>query len=294
MTELDSALVSRLIAAQFPEWSDLAISAVEAGGWDNRMFHLGNRMVVRLPSAEAYAAQVEKEQHWLPMLAPSLPLPIPMPIGLGQPVLEYLLPWSVYGWLEGQRLKLDRVTDLGRLAEDLAAFLKALHRVDTADAPRTGAHNFHRGGPLQVYDEETRQSVTALGNEVEAAVALAIWEEAIRTSWQADPVWVHGDVAEGNLLVKDGMLCGVIDFGCMGVGDPACDLVMAWTFFDQPSRERFKTALSVGEATWKRGRAWALWKALITLHQTRDANLSEADRQREILRVIFLDFQTDR
>ncbi|WP_428376915.1 aminoglycoside phosphotransferase family protein [Lichenicoccus sp.] len=292
MSEIDRHLVTRLIATQFPEWADLAVAPVEAGGWDNRMFHLGSHMVVRLPSAEAYAAQVEKEQRWLPQLAPHLPLPIPTPIGLGKPGFGYLWPWSIHRWLDGARLSSAHVSDHGRLAEDLARFLNALHSVDIKEAPRAGAHNFHRGGPLQVYDEDTRGALKLLANEVDLMIALDLWDEATSTFWASDPVWVHGDVAEGNLLEEGGVLCAVIDFGCMAVGDPACDLVMAWTFFGQAARARFKASLQLDEATWKRGRAWALWKSLITLVQSREGDPSGAARQRAILDRILSDFQT--
>jgi aminoglycoside phosphotransferase (APT) family kinase protein len=200
----------------------------------------------------------------------------------------------VYRWIEGERLRRDRVTDLDRLAEDLAAFLVALRRVNTADGPRAGAHNFYRGGSLRVYDEETRRSVAYLADEIDPSTALDLWHEALETSWQLDPVWIHGDVAEGNLLAKDGTLCAVIDFGCIGVGDPACDLVIAWTFFNRNSRDRFRRTLGLDRATWRRGRAWPLWKALITLVQSRENSPSDASRQRTILREIFVDYQAER
>lgn len=284
--EIHAGLVAQLIRTQFPEWSDLQIRPVEPGGWDNRMFRLGSRMVVRLPSAEAYAAQVEKEQRWLPRLAPHLSVPIPAPLRVGQPGPEYSWSWSVYGWLEGEPVSAVRFAEPTTLAEDLAAFLVELRSLDASNGPLAGPHNFHRGGSLRVYDEETRQAIVALEAEINAPTATELWEEALSTDWERAPVWVHGDVAAGNLLVVGERLSAVIDFGCLGVGDPACDLVMAWTFFDAIGRERFKAAVGLDPATWQRARGWALWKALITLARCRRDDATEAEKQRQILGAV--------
>ncbi len=164
-----------------------------------------------------------------------------------------------------------------------------MQAVDTEDAPPAGSHNFHRGGSLRVYDEATRDAVERLASELDPAPALKLWNEATSTDWGSDPVWVHGDLAEGNLLEREGTLCAVIDFGCLAIGDPACDLVMAWTFFNGAARLRFRRALGLDSATWRRGQAWALWKAMITLVQTVDEQPAEAGRQRSILRNILED-----
>ncbi|GGM06012.1 aminoglycoside phosphotransferase family protein [Deinococcus aerophilus] len=268
--EITSALVRRLIAAQFPQWADLPVTPVASGGWDNRTFHLGSTMTVRLPSAGAYAPQVDKEQRWLPVLAGHLPLPIPVPLGLGRPGEGYPWPWSVYRWLEGETMIPSCTADLPRLAADLGRFLGALQAVDATDGPPAGAHSFFRGASLQVYDAQTRQVLTALADEVGVRAATAVWEAALHTPWPRPPVWFHGDVAAGNLLIREDRLAAVIDFGCAGVGDPACDLVAAWTLFWGESREVFRAALPLDAATWARGRGWALWKALITLEEHRE------------------------
>lgn len=263
--QIDSALVTRLIARQFPHWSHHAVTAVVPGGWDNRTFRLGDRMSVRLPSQAGYTAQVEKEHRWLPYLAPRLPLPIPTPIAKGAPSHDYPWPWSVYGWLEGSPAKLEDVGDIDGFARALAGFLRALHRVDAQAGPPPGAHNFFRGGPLATYDQETRDAIVALDGRVDAVAATAVWEAALASTWEEAAVWVHGDVAPGNLLLRDGQLAAVIDFGCCGVGDPACDLTMAWTFFLGAGRDAFREAIALDEATWARARGWALWKVLIQL-----------------------------
>lgn len=270
--EIDISLVRRLIAAQFPQWADLPIRPVAVAGWDNRTFHLGDRMSVRLPSAERYVLQVEKEQRWLPKLAPLLPLPIPVPLAMGRPADFYPWPWSVYGWIDGETAAADRIADLSEFAVTLAEFLVALQRIDARDGPPAGPHNFFRGGPVATYDGETRRALAALDGCIDTRTAAEVWERALASTWQRSPVWVHGDIAAGNLLVKGGRLSAVIDFGSSGVGDPACDMYIAWTFLDAQSREVFRKALVVDDDTWARGRGWVLWKALITLAGHGDAS----------------------
>ena len=199
--QIDVSLVSRLVATQFPQWAHLPIKPVEFGGWDNRTFHLGEQMTVRLPSAAAYALQVEKEQRWLPRLAPHLPLPIPVPLAMGQPAAGYPWHWSVYRWLDGEIATIERIADLPQFAIDLAQFLVALYRIDPTGGPPPGPHNFFRGGPLTVYDGETRQAIAALDGTIDTDAATAVWEAALAATWRGSPVWVHGDVAAGNLLV---------------------------------------------------------------------------------------------
>ena len=289
MIEIDASLVRQLVRTQFPQWADLPIVPVENGGWDNRTFRLGDSMSVRLPSALAYVAQVEKEHRWLPVLRPHLPLPIPVPLGLGAPGAGYPWPWSVYGWLDGEPAHADRVHDLGRFAVDLAHFLVALRSIDARNGPPAGTHNFHRGGSLSVYDIETRESVGLLADEIDVAAVTKVWEMALETSWQGPPVWVHGDIAETNLLTKVGRLNAVIDFGCAGIGDPSCDLVIAWTFLDPSSRGIFRSTIALDPATWKRARGWALWKALIAVVQLRDTDPIKAGKPCRIIRDILDD-----
>jgi aminoglycoside phosphotransferase (APT) family kinase protein len=287
--EINVSLVSQLIASQCPQWGHLPIKPVAVSGWDNRTFHLGPSMSVRLPSAEGYVAQVEKEHRWLPILAPHLPLPIPVPLAKGAPGHGYPWLWSVYHWLEGENATLERIADLSQFAISLAEFLLALQRIDTVDGPPAGAHNFFRGGPLSTYDAETRATIETLRGEIDAHAATRVWNAALETTWQGAPVWVHGDVASGNLLVKDGRLSAVIDFGCCGVGDPACDLVMAWTFFSGESRKAFRTTLGLDQATWARARGWALWKALITLAEHIDSNPEKSAEARHVINEILSD-----
>ncbi|HVM83649.1 MAG TPA: aminoglycoside phosphotransferase family protein [Candidatus Binatia bacterium] len=260
---IDVDLVRQLLAEQFPQWADLPIRPVEPGGWDNRTFRLGDRMSVRLPSAPHYARQVAKEQLWLPRLAPQLPLSVPTPLARGIPGAGYPFSWSIYRWLEGETARRDNITDMTAFATALADFLNALRRIDPTGGPEPGPHNFWRGGPLAHYDGETRAALERLVGQVDTAAALDLWEDALSSTWQERPVWLHGDVAQGNLLVRSGKLAAVIDFGTSGIGDPACDLVIAWKLFERESREVFRRALALDPDTWTRGRGWTLWKALI-------------------------------
>ncbi|MFI6481667.1 aminoglycoside phosphotransferase family protein [Nonomuraea sp. NPDC050663] len=260
---VDTAVVGRLIAAQFPHWSDLEIRPVDAQGWDNSTFRLGDEMLVRLPTAEEYALAVEKEHRWLPVLAPALPVEIPVPLARGIPDENFPHDWSVYRWLRGEPANRADVGDMTEFAIDLAGFLASLQRIDPTGGPGPGLHNWFRGGPLQTYDGWTRNALKTLDGLIPTEVAEEIWERALRVSWDGRQVWFHGDIASGNLLVKDGALAAVIDFGTCGVGDPACDLAIAWTMLTGESRAAFRDRLGVDEAVWERGRGWALWKALV-------------------------------
>jgi aminoglycoside phosphotransferase (APT) family kinase protein len=282
-------LVRRLIAAQFPQWAALPIRPVQFDGWDNRTFHLGPDMSVRLPSAAGYVAQVKKEHRWLPRLAPHLPLPIPVPLAMGVPGEGYPWPWSVYRWLDGEVATVARIADLRAFAATLARFLTALEGIDASGGPAAGPHSFWRGGPLTVYDAETRQTIAALDGEIDPAAATAVWEAALNATWPGPPVWVHGDVAVGNLLVTAGRLSAVIDFGCAAVGDPACDLVIAWTLLAGESRAAFVAGLPVEEAAWARGRGWALWKALITLAGSLHTDPEKAEEARRVITAVLAD-----
>lgn len=263
--EVAVSLVEELVAEQFPRWAGLPVRPVEPGGWDNRTFRLGEALSVRLPSAERYAAQVEKEHRWLPRLARYLPLAIPESLATGTASRGFPWPWSVRRWIDGEVASRARVADTVGLAVDLAGFLAALHAIDPAGGPPPGPHGFFRGASPAVYDGETRQALGALRGQVDTERATSTWREALESRWDGSPVWIHGDVAASNLLVRDGRLHAVIDFGGCAVGDPACDLTIAWTFFSGKSRDAFREALPLDAATWARARGWALWKALITL-----------------------------
>ena len=285
--DINISLVRRLVAAQFPQWANLMITPVEIDGHDNRTFHLGDEMSVRMPSGKQYMKHVSTEHEWLPKLAPHLPLPIPVPLGRGVPGLGYPWPWSVNKWLQGEIVSIERISDLSEFAKDIANFLNILQTIDTTNAPLAGPDNHYRGGELSVYDSQTRECIEALEDVIDAQTATSIWESALKAKWDRPPVWVHGDVAFDNLLVQGGRLCAVIDFGQLGVGDPSCDVTIAWTFLSGLSREKFRAELNVDEATWVRGRGWGIWKALLELRAHRASNPRKAAKAKGVILDIF-------
>lgn len=289
--DIDLSLVRRMVATQFPQWSDLSIRPVAFSGWDNKTFHLGEHMIVRLPSAERYSTQVKKEQHWLPRLAPFLPLPIPVPLAMGEPTDGYPWNWSVYRWLDGETAEIEQIANLRQFATDLAEFLVALQQIDPIGGPPAGSHSFYRGGPLTTYDAETRQAIAALGQGIDTDAVTAVWEAAMAATWHGSPVWFHGDVSTGNLLVVGGRLSAVIDFGTSGVGDPACDLSIAWTLFGGESRDAFRAILPLDGATWARGRGWALWKSLIVFAGLSGTNPLEVEKSRLVIDEVLADYK---
>ena len=287
-SRITSTLVSKLIAEQFPEYVHLPIRPVKNGGIDNRTLHLGDEMLIRLPSTEEYILQVPKEQKWLPILAKHLSIPIPAPIALGRPSKDYPWNWSIYKWLDGEsanNLSLDD-KDLEQIAIDLAGFLRELHKIDLGDGPIPGNHNFLRGNHPSIYDADMRLYLQNLRGIIDTDKATALWEKAIDSRWEKGPAWIHGDFASGNFLIKDRRLSAVIDFGGTGIGDPACDLVIAWTFLRGKSRDVFKKAMDLDEDTWNRARAWAVWKACFEITELEDRKGLKALRQIKIIEDI--------
>lgn len=259
---IDVKLAKRLIDSQFPEWRQLHVVPVKQSGWDNRTFHLGNDMSMRLPSRKEYAPQILKESKWLPHLSKHISCKITQPIALGKPSEDYPFHWAINQWLDGETASLSTISNLKIFANDLAAFLGELHAIETIDGPPAGAHNFYRGGTLSYYSADMQNGLAKIKNPLEQKIATALWQDAVASSWQNKPVWLHGDFATGNMLIKDGKLHAIIDFGCLAVGDPACDLAIAWNLLDSSSRQTFKDKLSLDNETWIRGMGWTLWKTL--------------------------------
>jgi aminoglycoside phosphotransferase (APT) family kinase protein len=264
---IDTDLVRRLLAAQFPQWAELPIAPVPRSGMDNATYRLGDDMSVRLPRYQRWVGQVEAEQRWLPWLAPQLPLTISEPLGKGEPGEGYPFPWSVYRWLEGETATTDSLADPLGAAADLAGFVSALRRIDPTGGPVPRLSNAFRGERVGtecdslfadslVRSKIAKLKVTGL---VDSDAVTAVWDAAVAApAWHGPPVWVHGDLATGNLLAVDGRLSAVIDFGTLAVGDPAVDLLPAWLFLPDEARGAFRTAVDVDDATWARGRGLAL------------------------------------
>ena len=261
--DTDVALVRRLLAGQFPQWAELAIDPVASYGTDHDIYRLGDDLAVRLPRIGWATNQAAKEAEWLPKLAPQLPLAVPVQLAMGHPAEGYPFEWSVYRWLPGESAD-GTIDDLDRAAVDLAAFVNALRQIDATGAHPRPARG--RGAPLAELDEQVRRSIAELDDRIDADATILSWEESLDAPrWDGEEVWVHGDLLPGNLLVVDGRLSAVIDFGGLNVGDPACDLQPAWNVFAGDSRTRYRAELEVDDASWLRGRGWALYQAVSAL-----------------------------
>jgi aminoglycoside phosphotransferase (APT) family kinase protein len=268
--ETDAGQVRRLLEQQFPQWAGLPIVLVESYGTDHNIYRLGEQLGARLPRVDWATTQAVREAEWLPKFAPHLPLAVPVQVAMGRPAAGYPFDWSIYEWLPGENAN-GTIEDLDQAAVDLAAFIMALRRIDTAGAhPRPRGS---RGAPLAELDRSVRRAIGELGDRIDADAALRSWEESLSAPvWEGEEVWVHGDLLPGNLLVANGRLSAVIDWGAFNVGDPACDLQPAWNVFDGASRERFRVELEVDEASWLRGRGWALAQAVWALPYYWDTN----------------------
>lgn len=287
----DAALVRRLLAQQFPQWADLPIAPVSSAGTDNALYRLGDGLAVRLPRIHWAVGQVDKEREWLPRLAPSLPLAVPKPLARGKPGAGYPYPWAVYRWLDGQNAARARPAGLSRAAAALAGFLLALQRIDPSSGPRAAEHGL-RGTPLAERDAATRQAIADLRGLIDTGAATAAWETALRaTEWTRPPVWFHGDMLPGNLLVRGGRLAAVIDWGGLGVGDPAPDLMIAWSLFSGASRAAFRAALGVDDDTWARGRGHALSQAAIFIPYYLDSNPEGVAGARQAIDQVLSDYR---
>jgi aminoglycoside phosphotransferase (APT) family kinase protein len=282
-------LVRRLLAEQFPEWEGLPLEPVLPLGTDNANFRLGDDLLVRLPRRPRTSVTLEKERRWLPRLAPHLPLPVPVPLAEGVAADGYPFAWSVYGWLPGETATVAPIADPLQLAHDLAELIAALWCIDPSDGPAPGEHNFFRGEPLAARDEAMRVGVAALADEVDMDAVTAAWDDALAApEWQRAPVWIHGDLDARNLLVRDGRLSAVIDWGSAGVGDPACDVMVAWKLLPPDARGVFRAALDIDDATWRRGRGWALSQAIGALaYYTEETNAVLVLEARRWLSALF-------
>ena len=267
---LPPRVVRRLLAGQFPHWADLPIALVDSYGTDHDIYRLGEDLSVRLPRIGWATQQAAREAEWLPKVAPHLPLAIPVPLAMGRPAEGYPYDWSVYAWLPGDNAN-GTIRDLEQAAVDLAGFVRALRGIEA-----TGAHKRsrrRRGAPLAELDEFVRRSIAQLGQRIDGETVLRLWQESLDAPvWNRPEMWLHGDLLPGNLLVVDGHLSAVIDFGGLNVGDPACDLQPAWNVFEGVSRARVLAELDVDDASWLRGRGWTISQAVGGLAYYWDTN----------------------
>ena len=289
--DVEVGLVRRLLAEQFPEWADLPLEPVLPLGTDNANFRLGDELLVRLPRRPRTCVTLEKERRWLPRLAPHLPLAVPTPVAEGVATDGYPFAWSVYRWLAGETATVAPIADPLQLAHDLAELIAALWRIDSSEGPPPGDHNFFRGEPLAARDEAMRAGTATLAGELDTDAVTAVWESALAApEWRRRPVWIHGDLDGRNLLVRDSRLSAVIDWGSAGVGDPACDVMVAWKVLQPGARDSFRAALDVDDATWTRGRGWALSQAIGALaYYTEETNAVLVSEARRWLAAVLAD-----
>ncbi|MFD7496291.1 aminoglycoside phosphotransferase family protein, partial [Streptomyces sp. NPDC059832] len=251
---IDTALVERLVDTQFPQWAELPLKLLDPAGSDHVIHRLGEELSVRLPRHSGAAGQARKESEWLPRLAPGLPLAVPVPMGVGEPDFGYPWPWAVSRWLDGEVATVEGLADSADAAVELAGFLAALQRAAPGED-----HEGLTVRSLADRDHATRAAIAEVDGTFDAAAMTGLWDAALGApGWARPPVWFHGDLHTGNLLTTAGRLSAVIDFGELGIGDPACDLTIAFTLMSADSRAVFREALGVDEATWTRGRGWAL------------------------------------
>lgn len=282
---VDAALVRRLVAEQHPQWADLPVVHASSAGTDNAMFRLGDELAVRLPRIPGAAGGVEHEQRWLPVIGRALPVETPVPLAQGVPAHGYPWPWSVYTWLEGRPPGPADLTE--RLVQDLAACLRVLHALDVPGGPPN-----HRGLTFDARDAVTRESIAAMRGMpgIDTDAVTAVWDAAFDLPTCAPPgVWIHSDVAPGNLLVRGGRLTGLIDFAGVSRGDPAVDLQVAWNLLPRGLRPALREALDVDEATWLRSRAWSLSQACLQLPYYVETNRPLAANARYVIGEVLAD-----
>ncbi|HEX3326308.1 MAG TPA: aminoglycoside phosphotransferase family protein [Actinomycetota bacterium] len=285
--DIDGDLVRRLMMAQFPRWAKLTLTPVVSAGTVNALYRLGDDMVVRLPRVERAKGGVEHEHEWIPRLSPLLPVAIPSLLGQGTPGEGYPLPWSVFGWIEGDNPTPEDLVAPELLATDVAGFIAALRQIDTIGAPPA-----YRGGSLITRDGEVRTWIRNLQGAVDTDAVMDVWEKSLQApAWRRPPVWVHSDLLPGNLLLSKGRLIGVIDFAASGVGDPACDLIVAWNLLPPSARSAFRAALGADDATWARGRGWALSMGLGALSYYRETNAVMATNGLHVIQEVLADHQ---
>lgn len=262
--ESDEAVAQRLVAERFPKWRDLPVRRVVPGGTDNAIYRLGDDLAVRLPRRPSAAGQVEVEARWLPKLAPRLPLAIPEIVEVAPPSAAFPWPWAVVRWIEGEPATSDALHDMIGAARDLGAFVRALGQIDASGGPVPARANSGRGVALALRDDSTRRNIALLDETDRPALLAEIWEASLAVRlWSGTSRWVHGDLLPVNLLARDGRLVAAIDWGCISTGDPATDLMAAWTTFDGEARQAFREASGCDDDTWARGRGWAVsWAAI--------------------------------
>ena len=247
--DVDNNLARTLIDSQFRQWSRFPLEKIISSGTDHTIYRLGDELSVRFPVSTAAADQAAKEHIWLPRMT-GFAVAIPKVIGAGRPANEFPFAWSVMNWLDGNDAPTDGIVDWVKAAEDLGQFVTELRNQNSFGAPMAGKHNAFRGTALINLDHIARNAIDALGDVFDKADLLHIWEQAMDVPpWTGPPQWIHGDIHAANIVARNGHIAGIIDFGLMGVGDPACDLAPAWSFLPSHARDTFRAAVDVDDTT---------------------------------------------
>jgi aminoglycoside phosphotransferase (APT) family kinase protein len=282
---VDVDLVRRLVDGQFPEWRDEPVRSFDSPGSSNWIFRLGEDKYVRLRRRPSDPSKVLGEQDWLGRLAMALPVPIPSVLGRGEPGEGFPLPWTVLDWLPGAPATTGPVDPA-----DVAGFVRAMQALDPTGGPPPNDDNNWRACPLAWRDDSVGRALATCDGLVDVEAATASWKQALAApEWAGPPTFVHGDLMAGNVLVADGRLAGVIDFGCLAVGDPATDVMAAWALFDADGRARFREALAVDDSTWARGAGWALSVGLIALPYYLHTSAAMTSQNRRLIEQVLTD-----
>lgn len=284
---INNKIVRQLLTQQFPEFTHLKLESVYPEGTDNKLYKLGDDKVIRMPRMERSAINIKKESQWLSQLVPLLPIAIPEPLAQGQPSINYPFPWLICQWLEGRNPDKENELNYDQAAVDLGNFIVSMQKINFPDAPACS-----RGQPLSTRDQETRKSIKLLDNTFNIGLLTKIWESLLTTpKWQGRPTWIHGDLHPGNLLSQSGRITAVVDFGSVGVGDPACDLMAAWTLLTTETRENFRTIIQADDPTWRRGCGWALHFGIVAYPYYKDTNPTLADIAKRTLSEVLVDYE---
>lgn len=282
---IDECLVRTLLKDQCPEWVDLPLNPIKSSGTDHALFRLGNEYVVRLPRLDGANENINKEYQWVPKLAKLVATPLSTPLFMGKPNEHYPSVWIITQWLDGYNPTFEQENEYQQLAKDLAYFLNDLHKVKLDQGPYS-----RRGVPLCQLNEETQNAIDKLEEDIDIQAINALWKKLSNTpSFDQNPVWVHGDFLPGNILVQNNRLKAVIDFSDVGIGDPACDLVIAWSLLKPYSRKIFREHLdNIDDNTWERARGWALSISLIMLPYYKHSNPTLARLARQMIENVSL------
>ena len=283
---IDAKLLRRLLESQFEQWSQQPLSFVSSSGTCNVIYRIGKDLCARLPRQPSDARYLEKELEWLPMLSSHLSIKVPRPIARGVPGIGYPFTWAVYEWLEGEPFDAEEIGGRPRIAESLAQLVAQLRVIDTTHAPKS-----NRDAALSANNPSVLEAIESLDENIDRDAVRSVWEASVRVpAWKGDDLWIHGDLLPTNILVKNHQLTAVIDFGLVGVGGPAVDIIPAWSTLRGEARQTFRSALNIDSVIWARARGLALRQALKIIPYYLESNPSFSVMARRTVEEILIDY----